>query len=231
MRLDRLIGKHAQIGRRETRALLAQGSVVVDGRPETDPASQITPFHQVELDGRHIHGRQARYLMLHKPAGILSATSDPEHPTVIDLITEPWSDELHLAGRLDRATTGLVILTNDSRFSEALTAPQKKIPKVYLVTTDTKISDEAVAAFESGMHFAKEKITTQPAKVDRLEPRRCKLTIYEGKHHQVKRMFARFDIRVTDLHREVMGNIVLDPSLAPGEYRSLADHERSPIAR
>ena len=154
------------------------------------------------------------------PSGHVSATSDPQHPTVIDLIDEPWACDLHLAGRLDRFTTGLVILTNDSQFSESLTLPQEKIPKVYHVETDLPISAEAIATFEKGMRFEKENATTAPAQVEITSPTSCRLTIYEGKHHQVKRMFARFHIKVTALHRESVGNIALG-TLKPGEWREL----------
>ena len=144
---------------------------------------------------------------------------------MIALIDEPWADELHLAGRLDRFTTGLVILTNDSRFSEALTQPESKIPKVYHVQTDIPITQEAVTAFKAGIPFAKEGIRTQPAQVQWSEeqsPCSCILTIFEGKHHQVKRMFARFDIKVTSLHREAVGPISLS-TLGEGKYRAISD--------
>jgi len=168
MRLDRLIGKAAQIGHREVRLRLAAGEVRVDGLLETDGTRPVGRFERVELGDRTLQDQRARYLMLHKPAGILSATSDPQHRTVIDLITEPWADELHLAGRLDRATTGLVILTNDSRFSEALTSPENGIPKTYRVETSHPIPPTAAAAFRAGMRFAKEDITTQPAQIEEL---------------------------------------------------------------
>lgn len=225
MRLDRLIGKTAQIGRRAVRARLAAGEVRVCGLPETDGSRLVSPFDPVELGDRTLQNRRARYLMLHKPAGSLSATSDPQHPTVIDLIDEPWAGELHLAGRLDRATTGLVVLTNDSRFSEALSAPENRVPKTYLVGTSSAITAAATAAFRAGMYFAKEGVTTHPAQVEKIDARRCRLTIFEGKHHQVKRMFARFDIRVTSLHREAIGALALDPALSPGRYRPLTESE------
>jgi 16S rRNA pseudouridine516 synthase len=150
------------------------------------------------------------------------------HRTVIDLIAEPWAHELHLAGRLDRATTGLVILTNDSVFSESLTRPGNKVPKTYLVETNQTITAEAITAFRTGMSFAKEKIRTQPAIYIPVSETSCRLTIYEGKHHQIKRMFLRFAIRVTKLHRESIGSHLLPENLAPGEYMEAAPHIPSP---
>jgi 16S rRNA pseudouridine516 synthase len=133
---------------------------------------------------------------------------------------------LHLAGRLDRSTTGLVILTNDSDFSESLTQPDQKIPKTYLVDTDLAITPEAIEIFRAGMFFAKENIHTQPAVVSLLSSNSCRLTIFEGKHHQIKRMFLRFGIRVTKLHRESIGSYALPEDLAVGEWRVMAkkDH-------
>ena len=151
----------------------------------------------------------------------MSATIDEEHETVIDLIQTEWAGELHLAGRLDRFTSGLMILTNDSRFSESLTDPSQKVGKRYRVEVDGEISPEVVTAFEEGMWFAKEKITTAPAIVELQNSTTCLLTIYEGKHHQIKRMFARFDLKVTALHREAIGEIELPEDLKVGEWREL----------
>lgn len=225
MRLDRLIASEATLGRRAVRERLAAGQARVNGEVERDGARLLDPFDRVEFFGAVLRARVARYVMLHKPAGVVSATEDAVHQTVLDLIGEPWARELHLAGRLDRFTTGLVILTNDSRFSEALTLPGRLVPKVYLAETDQPITGDAIAAFQGGMFFAKEKITTQPAGVELLGERRCRLTIYEGKHHQVKRMFARFAIKVARLHREAVGAIRLD--LPEGHFRDLRPEERT----
>ena len=221
MKLERLIRQTLGCGRREARARLGAGRVQVNGSPEFDAARLLGPFDRVECEGAALRFRIPRYVALHKPAGHVSATTDPDHPTVIDLIDTPWASELHLAGRLDRLTTGLVILTNDSRFSEGLTSPGRKVPKVYVVDTNQSIPEAATVAFEAGMRFEKEDVTTAPAVVERLADLRCRLTIFEGKHHQVKRMFARFGIKVVGLHRESVGAISLD-GLLPGEWRELA---------
>jgi 16S rRNA pseudouridine516 synthase len=156
--------------------------------------------------------------MLNKPQGVVSATVDAEHPTVVSLVEEDWADELHLAGRLDRFTTGLLIMTNDSRVSEAITEPVRKVGKRYRVGTDGEITAEMIALFEKGMWFAKEEVTTAPAQVKLLDPRECLLTIYEGKNHQVKRMFAHFGVKVVRLHREAVGELELG-ELTEGEWR------------
>lgn len=192
-----------------------------------DPQFQVGKFDEVRFCEKVVQDDVARYLMLHKPAGVVSATSDREHRTVIDLIEEEWAADLHLAGRLDRFTTGLVILTNDSRFSEALTAPGGRVGKRYRVTVDQAVPEAAQAEIRKGMWFAKEQVTTAPAVLTPLAERVFQLTIYEGKHHQVKRMFARFGIKVTALHREAIGEITLQDELPPGHWRELTLRERS----
>jgi 16S rRNA pseudouridine516 synthase len=229
MRLDRLLKSRAQIGRRQARDHLAAGRVLVNDRIERHGNRLLYPFDHIVLAGQTLRRQQPRYLILHKPAGHVSATKDPQHPTVIDLITESWARELHLAGRLDRFTTGLVILTNDSRFSEALTQPERHVPKTYLVQTAQPIPAHAITAFREGMFFAKENITTHPAIVEPHNDHSCRLTIFEGKHHQIKRMFARFDIKLTNLHRESIGPLSLDKNLLPGSYRPLSPTEHQSL--
>ena len=221
MRLDRFVGKWGQTGKRRTREIFESGKVLLNGEVVLKGSILMSPFDRVEVNGELVQDRQARTVILHKPLGVVSATIDEEHETVIDLIQTEWAGELHLAGRLDRFTSGLMILTNDSRFSESLTDPSQKVGKRYRVEVDGEISPEVVTAFEEGMWFAKEKITTAPAIVELQNSTTCLLTIYEGKHHQIKRMFARFDLKVTALHREAIGEIELPEDLKVGEWREL----------
>ncbi|MFM2198314.1 MAG: hypothetical protein RLZZ505_1746 [Verrucomicrobiota bacterium] len=218
MTIAQFIAKRTGLGRRHAKKLLENGEILLNGSITTEGGLPLGKFDHLVSAGEILQSNTRRIILLHKPAGILSATSDPTHRTVIDLIREAWAKELHLAGRLDRATTGLVILTNDSTFSESLTRPGNKVPKAYLVETNRTISKEAIAAFRSGIFFAKEKIRTHPALIMTLSETSCRLTIYEGKHHQIKRMFLRFGIRVTNLHRESIGPHVLPAHLFPGEY-------------
>jgi len=218
MNILQFIAKRTGLGKRHAKKLLENGEIILNGDPVSDGTTPLSKFDHLIAAGDALQTNTRRIILLHKPAGILSATKDPNYKTVIDLINEPWAAELHLAGRLDRATTGLVILTNDSSFSESLTRPGNKVPKTYLVETDLPIPAETIAAFRVGMSFAKEKIHTQPAIVILLSETSCRLTIYEGKHHQIKRMFLRFGIRVTKLHRESIGSYHLHHEHAPGEY-------------
>lgn len=219
-RLDRLVGKHLNAGKKRVREVFENGLVEVDGVVVRERATLVGAFAKVVVAGEVVQARTRRVLILHKPAGVVSATVDPEHPTVIDLVDRPWAGELHLAGRLDRFTTGLVVLTNDSEFSEALTEPGKKVGKCYRVTVDGEILPEVVRNFEAGIWMEKEQVRTAPAQVKLVSERECWLTIFEGKHHQIKRMFARWDLKVTRLHRVRIGSIELG-DLKVGEWREL----------
>ena len=228
MKLSRFLYHHTSHGKNDVRRILAAGRVTVDGKVERDSQSDIGDFTQVTLDDRVLRDTSAVYLMLNKPAGYLSATVDDEHPTVMELIDAP--ETLHIAGRLDRASTGLLILTNDGKWSRRLTEPKEGVPKVYEVTTAEPISTETAMLFQQGIYFAYEDLTTQPAELQILSAQRAQITIYEGRYHQIKRMFHAVDNRITSLHRLSMGAIQLDESLAPGQYRNLTQQEIESVA-
>ena len=223
MKLSRFLYHHTSHGKNDVRRILAAGRVTVDGKVERDSQSDIGDFTQVTLDDRVLRDTSAVYLMLNKPAGYLSATVDDEHPTVMELIDAP--ETLHIAGRLDRASTGLLILTNDGKWSRRLTEPKEGVPKVYEVTTAEPISTETAMLFQQGIYFAYEDLTTQPAELQILSAQRAQITIYEGRYHQIKRMFHAVDNRITSLHRLSMGAIQLEESLAPGQSRNLTQQE------
>lgn len=226
MKLSRILSNENGVSRKQANRVIAKGQVLVDGRPCTDGATEVSRFQHVTLEARVIQqGAPAHYLMLNKPAGYLSATRDPVHPTVLDLLPEELHHNLHIAGRLDRATTGLIILTNDGNWSRRLTEPQIRLPKVYRVTTAYPLCPDTADRFASGIWFAYERLTTSPAVLEQLGPCDARLTIFEGRYHQVKRMFHAVGNRVTGLHRERMGKIALPPDLQPGGYRYLTETE------
>lgn len=226
MKLDRLLAKHDSTGRNRARALIVAGRVRVDGAVTRRIDHEVDRFSVVELDGNRLQAPARRlHLMLHKPVGVLSATSDPVHRTVIDLIDDPDRHTLHLVGRLDRGTSGLILLTNDGNWSKPLMAPETKVPKVYLVETRDPIPASAVEAFAAGFHFHTEDLTTRPAALEILADHRARLTLHEGRYHQIKRMFHRIGNRVVKLHRERIGAISLPHDLAPGEWRMLTAEE------
>ncbi|CAN7312022.1 16S rRNA pseudouridine516 synthase [Pseudomonas alcaligenes] len=226
MRLDRLLGNLPDLNRQAARLQLATGRVRVNGAVVTNGSLEVRVFDRVTLDEREVQpGKPARYFMLHKPAGWVSATEHPEHPTVLDLLDEPDKHELHLAGRLDLTTTGLLLITNDGLWSRRLTLPQTKQPKVYTVETEQVIDPACIETFARGLYFAYEDLTTLPAQLEILAPRIARLTLHEGRYHQVKRMFGHFQNKVLRLHRESMGELHLDPALQPGQYRALSADE------
>ncbi len=226
MRLDRFLSNLPAATRFDARAQLAAGRVKVDGVITRHGLLDIREFNRVELDGQLLQtGKPALYFMLHKPAGYVSATEHEVHPTVLDLLPDAAEHDLHLAGRLDLTTTGLLLLTNDGQWSRRVTQPTSKQPKVYYVETEQAITDNYHAVFAEGLYFAYENLTTLPAQLDILSSHSARLTLYEGRYHQVKRMFGHFQNKVLRLHRESVGALVLDAALAPGEYRALSADE------
>ncbi|MCF6781463.1 pseudouridine synthase [Stutzerimonas stutzeri] len=230
MRLDRFIANLPDCSHRQARLLVASGRVEVNGQMVRDGICDIRVFDHVALDGQTLQaGKPARFFMLHKPAGCVSATSDPQHSTVLDLLDEPDKDELHIAGRLDFNTTGLLIITNDGLWSRRLTQPESQLGKTYHVETEDPIDPACVERFAEGLYFRFENLTTRPAQLELLGRRQARLTLHEGRYHQVKRMFGHFNNKVTRLHRERMGPLVLDDNLQPGRYRSLTSAETAMI--
>ena len=227
-RLDRHISSIFNISRRDVRLMLAQKRVVVDGVVVDDIALIVDKFSQVSVDGKTIASDEPSYVMLHKPIGVVSATKDDEHKTVLDLLDQaqyPQKPELHIVGRLDLNTSGLVLLTNDSRWSESLTQPGKKVAKCYHVTLQNPLTSEYIEAFAQGMYFEYEDITTLPAILEIVSEYEAKVTLIEGRYHQIKRMFGRFRNPVVGLHRFSIGNLTLDQNLTAGQSRPLTTGE------
>lgn len=220
MTLTQFIAKRTRLGKRHAKKLLENHHIILNGTIVTNGTLPLGKFDHLTAAGEILQATTRRAILLHKPTGILSATTDPTHQTVIDLINEPWAHQLHLAGRLDRSTTGLIILTNDSHLSQSLTLPQNKIPKTYLIHTHQPIPPEALEKFRTGMSFKKENTRSAPATAQLLTDTSCRLTIYEGLHHQIKRMFLRFGIRLTSLHRESIGPHHIG-NLQPGQWTHL----------
>lgn len=226
MRLDRFLGNLPTLNRQEVQRLLAGGAIKVDGQTCREGRHEVRAFQRIELADQVLQaGKPARYFMLHKPAGVVSATVHDEHRTVLDLLDEPDKHELHIGGRLDLNTSGLLLITNDGLWSRRLTEPRSELGKVYRVETEQAIDPACVAAFARGLYFAYEDLTTRPAELVILGQNSALLTLHEGRYHQVKRMFGHFHNKVIGLHRESMGPLHLDPHLAPGQYRSLSADE------
>lgn len=226
-RLDQYIATLASIKRKDVKALLAQGRVEVDGQPATDGAQVIDQFSHIRFDGEVTQAKLRRYVMLNKPIGVVSATTDKKHTTVIDLLDQPYLDQLHIVGRLDFNSTGLMLLTNDGRWSKRLSLPENKLIKRYRVIVEKPLSDDYITAFKQGMVFDYEGITTLPADLIILNKFEAEVGLVEGRYHQIKRMFGRFDNKVLKLHRFAVGPLQLDDKLAPGQSRELTPTEVS----
>jgi 16S rRNA pseudouridine516 synthase len=197
----------------------------VDGDPATSINQVIGQFTHVQLDDEVLQARQPTYVMLHKPTGVVSATRDDRHKTVIDLLDRADRRELHIAGRLDFNSTGLLLLTNDGRWSRQLSLPQSHISKLYRVTLKHPLTTDYIQAFAAGMYFEYEGIMTQPAGLRIIDDCVAEVSLMEGRYHQIKRMFGRFDNPVLRLHRIAVGSLALDPALQAGESRALSAAE------
>lgn len=223
-RLDRFISQHSDYAISDVRLLVAQKRIEVDGEPAQSVQQKVGQFSAVQLNGKMLSNNMPVYIMLNKPKGVVSATKDAEHRTVLDLIDHPKKHELHIAGRLDLNTTGLVLLTNDGAWSRKISLPETKLSKIYHVTLAKPLSEEYVQAFAEGIYFGYENLTTQPAKLTIKTEYTATLELTEGKYHQVKRMFGSFRNAVLALHRSQVGHICLD-DLPEGEFRELSVDE------
>ncbi|MBT0393721.1 16S rRNA pseudouridine(516) synthase RsuA [Morganella morganii] len=226
MRLDKFLAHQMGISRNLVARELRAGMVTVDGAVVKNGALKVSAENEVAYDGNvmtHVTG--PRYFMLNKPQGYVCSTDDPVNPTILYFIDEPVAHKLHAAGRLDIDTTGLVLMTDDGQWSHRITSPKHHCEKTYRVTLAEPVADTTAALFEQGVLLNGELHPTKPAKLEIITPQDVRLTISEGRYHQVKRMFAAAGNHVDELHRERIGGIVLDDSLAPGEYRPLTDEE------
>ncbi len=205
--------------------MLAQGRVKVDGCLVRDIQQPIHQFSHVTFDTRVLQAKKPRYVMMHKPAGIVSATTDQRHTTVTELLDEADRRNLHIAGRLDFNSSGLLLLTNDGHWSRYLSAPENNLTKLYRVELEQALTDDYIRAFSDGMYFAYEGITTRPAKLRIVSDHIAEVSLTEGRYHQIKRMFGRFNNRVLQLHRLAIGQLSLDPELTPGQSRELRKGE------
>lgn len=231
-RLDKLLAGTGKWSRREVKALVRQGLVRVDGRlaasaeDKLDPAAAI-----VTVAGETISLCRFTYVMLHKPAGVLTATEDRKQPTVLDLLP-PELRRIGLApvGRLDKDTEGLLLLTNDGELAHRLLSPKYHVEKRYLARVDGELSAADTEAFARGMTLG-DGLECLPAGLEVLPDRVCIVTLREGKFHQVKRMLAARGAPVLYLKRLSMGPLTLDDSLAAGAYRLLRAEEISALYR
>lgn len=226
MRLDKFISQQLEVSRAIASREIRAQKVTVDGDIIKDSAFKVTADHEVAYDGNRLQMITGpRYFMLNKPEGYVCATEDEEHPTILYFLEEPMAWKLHSAGRLDIDTTGLVLLTDDGQWSHRITSPRHHCEKTYHVTLDSPLDPSVAEKFATGVALNGDKELTKPAVLEVITPTEVLLTISEGRYHQVKRMFAAAGNHVVALHRQQIGEIVLDDELAPGEYRELTQQE------
>lgn len=231
-RLDKLLASTGKWSRREVKALVRQGLVRVDGRLAASAEDKLDPAAAVvTVAGETISLCRFTYVMLHKPAGVLTATEDRKQPTVLDLLP-PELRRIGLApvGRLDKDTEGLLLLTNDGELAHRLLSPKYHVDKRYLARVDGELSAADAEAFARGMTLG-DGLECLPAGLEVLPDRVCVVTLREGKFHQVKRMLAARGAPVLYLKRLSMGPLTLDDSLAAGAYRLLRAEEISALYR
>ena len=226
-RLDRFIRKHTAFPMSAVRLLLAQRRIRLDDEFAHSIHQAVGEFTHVELDGQTLQSLVPRYYLVHKPQGVVSATCDAKHSTVMGLLAAPERKGLHIVGRLDYNSTGLVLLTNDGKWSKAINNAMKPVPKHYRVLVDKPIGEELKRAFHQGIYLSFEGVTTKPASLEVISPYEALVVLTEGRYHQIKRMFGQFQIKVLGLHRFRVGGLRLGDSLKPGEYRRLSDAEAS----
>ncbi|SEL65566.1 16S rRNA pseudouridine516 synthase [Colwellia chukchiensis] len=209
MRLDKFICKSTELTRSEAKKVLKQGKVTVNQQVIKDPATQVHENNAVCIEGEQLSARSSRYIMLHKPANTICSNVDEVYPSLLHLLDVDRAFELHIAGRLDADTTGLVLITDDGRWSHNIISPKKQCQKVYRVWLRDSLKADTAEKFNLGVQLQGEANLTRPAKLAKVADKEVLLTITEGKYHQVKRMFAAVGNKVVGLHREQIGPVKL----------------------
>ena len=234
LRLDRWLVTLDVGSRSQVQKMVRGGAVTVNGALVKDPSLSVYESSTLTLHGQPLDGRLMRHVMLHKPAGLLTAARDKKQPTVMDLLPEVYASIACMpVGRLDKDTTGLLFLTTDGELNHRLLSPGRHVDKTYLATVDGPLTQADADAFAQGLHLSD--FDAQPALMEIIsssaEESVARVTVHEGKFHQIKRMFEAVGRTVTVLHRETFGSLTLDPSLPQGQWRELTEDEISALYR
>lgn len=234
MRLDKYLCECTQLTRSLATRALKNKLVEVNGVIVKSGSTKIKVGEDhVQLEGHPLTLHEGfRYYMMHKPAGMVCANADYDHPIVFDLMyDEPAINKLHTVGRLDLDTTGLLLITDDGKWSHFITSPKHHNTKTYRVWLAEDLIDTVEKQFQEGIMLKGEKEKTKPGLLERITNTEVLVTISEGKYHQVKRMFAALGNHVEGLHREKIGEVSLDNDLGEGEYRELSQEEINSLAK
>ena len=236
MRLDKYLAERTGMTRSESRKAITKGRVMVAGKICRKADTQLDETAaQIALDGAPLAGDYKKYvyIMLNKPEGVVSASRDKRDTTVVDLVAADYPRrELFPAGRLDKTSTGFVLLTDDGGFAHDILAPKRHVSKTYTVTLDTPLTEEMRTGFAAGVTLA-DGTALCPAEVTALSPDglTVRVVLKQGVYHQIKRMFGVYGAGVNGLHRDAIGGLALDENLAPGQWRELSDDEVAEITR
>ena len=224
MRIDKFICKSTELTRTEAKKVLKSGEVRVNGEIVKNAATQVHENNTIEIDGQILTARTSRYIMLHKPLDTICSNVDEGYPSILNYIEVDKAFDLHIAGRLDADTTGLVIVTDDGRWSHNIISPNKECSKTYRVWLRNIVNESAIDKFKIGVQLQGETGLTKPGILEVIDDKEVLLTITEGKYHQVKRMFAAIGNKVVGLHREQIGCVKL-ADLPLSEWRYLTEDE------
>lgn len=230
MRLDKYLCESTDLTRTQARKALSAGEITVNGTAIKNGSYLVAQGDEVRWDDEVIAPIGLRYIMLNKPAGYECSIRSSQYPPVISLLDVEKRDRLHTVGRLDVETTGLILITDDGQWTHRIISPRHRCDKVYLATLAEPLVPDAEAVFTAGILLDGEEKPTLPAVLQRVDERTARLTIQEGKYHQVRRMFAALGNHVVALHRERIGYLGLDPDLSPGESRYLTSAEVERLA-
>lgn len=225
MRVDKMISSVKIDTRKNIKRNVKKGELIINGEIEKDSSKKIDPLKdEIIYMGEVVEYFKDLYIMMNKPKGVISSTKDKEE-TVIDLL-DPFYQKFNfnIAGRLDKDSTGLLILSTNGKLIHDIISPNKDIEKKYYVKLKDPIKDDYKEKFEQGIELSKD-FVTKPSKIEKIDDKSCYVYITEGKFHQVKRMFEKLDNEVIELKRVRIGNLSLDPHLEEGEYKELTEDE------
>lgn len=225
-RLDKILSTQLNISRTDAKQMIKKGRVSVNGILAKSGDVKVADADIVAVDGNEISYSRFVYIMMNKPKGVISASDGKGEKTVVDLVPSDMQRRgLFPAGRLDKDTTGFVLLTDDGEFAHSILSPSRHIDKTYVVTLDKPVTPEVVQDFRSGMELNGERLLQADAQIISEDATVCRVVLRQGLYHQIKRMFKKHGLTVVELKRVKMGNLPLDDSLLPGECRYLSQNE------
>ena len=225
-RIDKILSRELNITRSQSKTLLRSGRVALDGKVTTSGDLKCPDGCAISVDGELISNNKYVYIMMNKPKGVISAAKSADDVTVVDILPQEMKRKnLFPAGRLDKDTTGFMLITDDGEFAHDILSPKKQIDKTYIATLDKPFDSSVTADFENGMTLNGEKLLKAHIEPVNGDYHIARVVLKQGLYHQVKRMFKKHSITVVELHRVAMGNLPLDENLAPGKCRYLTNDE------